>query len=132
MLNAFLQGLVEGVKLEFYGPTIEITHEPLRRPSKTQMKKELLKTWKERHTRYRGSFCIHGLEYHAMFAYVRSAVYTMVFEFSGKERTRQSGRPKLVEFYNGKPSMKELTEYTHFAVKEKKRRAERAATIIKA
>lgn len=97
----------------------------MRRPNRKKMKRCLLDALKESRTQYRFRLTVSGKEYHAIRAYARSAVYTLVYEYIGKKRKF----PKLVSFHNGCDSPRQIEEYIRYAVEERQMRIARSFTM---
>jgi hypothetical protein len=129
MFLEFLEGFFGGA-VEEVTATPQVEHKPqhittAQRPTRKHMKKILPDIIKRCPTQYRFSIEVGGKTYHATYAYDRGAIYTLTYEFVGKDGTI----PKLVTMSNGKPSPRDLKEYIRDRVAERKQRAQRAQTV---
>jgi hypothetical protein len=125
MLEEFFKSFLEAVTGTYSGPVVVYRPPLMQRPSRKKMKRHLSDALKEKRTQYRCKIVIRGREYHAIYAYVHSAIYTLTYEITGKKLKF----PKLVSYHNGKPTIKYLKEEIQFEVREKQKRIDRAFTM---
>lgn len=136
MLKDLLEGFLEGVTEELFGPPpfVPVYRKPIpERPSRNKFKKLLESTWRLGIRDFRFTFWIYDRPYHATLLFHQSAVYTVVFEFGLRDPFKGPGKPKLLSIHNGRPGRRALVEETRILVKEKKlervRKAERAIAL---
>ncbi len=126
MFDEFIRGFFLGVQNKWQAPQREKYKPQMRRPSRRTMKRHLADQVAE-DTQYRFNFFVDKTEYHAAHVYVRSAIYTAVYEYVGEREGHRF--PKLVYFCSGSPGPRELQEYVRNEVLERQKRVDRAFTM---
>lgn len=125
MLREFIAGFLHALEEDLSPPKVpEYKYVPSR-PSRKEMKRNLLEALKNYRTQYRFSMKIRENEYHAIYYYDRGAVYTLTYEWVGRRRNI----PKLVTVHNGKASKRDMLEDIRHRVAERDRRAQQARIV---
>ncbi len=115
----FLRGVGQGLHLvEEDKPRVRVRR--LERPTREEMKR-YISSHARRTMFHRFDMEYRGEIYYCMYAYIRSAVYTVVYD----RRAKRNPRFKILAVLNGKASVRESREALHFALKERKRVAGR-------
>lgn len=127
MFSAFFQGFLDEITGNYKPVIPTYKRNPLSRPTRKRMKRFLAETLRQHPDQYRCRLEIRGREYHAIYFYWRSAIFTLTYEFTGKRLKF----PKLVSYHNGRPSLQHLRQEIEYEAKRKRARIARAFTVGK-
>lgn len=124
-IDEFITSFLRGAAKELYllPPTEYHSPEPMQRPTQKQFQ-EYVSRHINRLDFHRTTLEFRGESYYVMDAYIRSAVYTIIYD----RKQKRSPRFKVVQVLPGRAEMRDVREGLVVGLRERRWKADRAAT----